>query len=121
MANFKPYLSELVRAVAVLSLFLFALTQAYPAAAAPDTSPVLGLVAASSALAAADLCGGEHSDLSHGACHACRFGPSALPPAPCTALPVAFSVGPVAYALFRAYVEPATAGGISLARAPPTA
>ncbi|MDR3473463.1 MAG: hypothetical protein P4M09_17540 [Devosia sp.] len=120
MANFRAYLSELVRAVAVLSLFLFALTQAYPTVAAPDASPVASVAAASVALASSALCGGsEHGDLSHSACHACRFDAAALPPAPCEAQPAFLAAVAVSYPTVVPAARPTLYRAFALSRAPP--
>ena len=120
LGNLRAYLSELVRAVAVLSLFLFALTQAYPTAAAPDASPIASVAAPSVALSSAALCGGgEHGDLSHGACHACRFDAAVLPPAPCEAQPAFLAVVTVSYATVVPPARPTLYRAFALSRAPP--
>ena len=119
MTHVRAYVNELVRAVAVLSLLLFALAQAYPAAAAPDSSAVASLAAASTALAAGAPCGSDHADLSHSASHACRFDAAALPPPPCAAQAVLFHVAVVTWPTLVAPVPPLLVRANARSRAPP--
>ncbi|HEV7718800.1 MAG TPA: hypothetical protein VGO70_07490 [Arsenicitalea sp.] len=103
MIQVKAILKDIVRAAAVLALFVFALTQAFPTAASPlpayDNAPAQ--------LTLASLCGGsDHADLSHSACHACRFDAVAIPAPPCvserafsTPVVVSYSEEPAARAV----------------------
>ena len=121
LSGARQVLKELTRAVAVLSLLLFALGLTQPGTAAPPTAAVASLVA--SIISVAPLCGGgdAHGDVSHGACHACRFGVVALPAPPCTAERAFVAPVAVSYAAFP--VQPAFARqrATALSRAPPFA
>jgi hypothetical protein len=124
LATGKEILKDIVRAVAVLSLFLFALTQAFPTAAVAQTaSSATSLNYVASVLSVSSLCGGgdDHGDQSHSACHACRVDAAALPPPPSTALRAFAPAVAVAYAApaLRPVFSPYRA--FALSRAPPAA
>lgn len=117
----KAYLMELIRPLAVLALVLFALTQAWPTAAAPDASPA-SVAALSVALSQSVLCGGGHADdLGHAACHACRSGALLLPPPPSEPCPAFGMAEPVRYGAITNPTVTKSAWRAPQQRAPPAA
>lgn len=96
MLNLRAYLGELVRALGVLALLLFALVPG----AAPDTGLDYTQIGASAAVSASILkSGGDpsiggwgDSQSRHAACHACT---GAMPVLPVRSRGAAFPVGPV--------------------------
>jgi hypothetical protein len=120
----KEILRDIVRAVAVLSLFLFALTQAYPTAAVAQTaSSAASLNYVASVLSASAFCGGgdDHGDQSHSGCHVCRTGAVALPPPPATAQRAFAPAAAVAYAAAPLPPVFSPHRAFAPARAPPAA
>lgn len=120
MAQYRQILSEITRALMVLALIFFGLSQGAEASMGQvGASPA---VAASMAQAAtSQLCGGGWGDnqTAHAPCHACRSSAPLLPPLPCVAEPVSFGVAPVAYPEAPAAVSARLSYGQARCRAPP--
>jgi hypothetical protein len=120
LAQYRQIASEITRALMVLALVFFGLSQGATASAGQvGASPA---VAASIAqTAASDYCGGGWGDnqMAHAPCHACRSSAPMLPPPPCVAEPVSFNVVPVTYPEPTAAVWVRPSYGQALSRAPP--
>lgn len=106
---------ELVRALCVLTLFLFNFAHA-PVAYGGGAVALQTIGVASICGATSDIHGGDEGHL---ACHACRIGAGADVPAPVAIASPAFSCTTVAYAASPIEAARPARTGPSGARAPP--
>jgi len=120
LAPHRQILSEVTRALMVLALVFFGLSQGAAASTGP-VGPSPAVAASIAQAATSDFCGGGWGDsqIAHAPCHACRSSAPILPPPPCVAEPATVSVAPITYPKPLAAVWGLLSYGLARSRAPP--